>query len=177
MFLRHRNTVPLALRRELAPRIGQAFVRAAAVVWLVPILWMLVASMRPQSFGGPGMASLIPDVAPTLQNFVDAWEAAALPRYYLNTVLIVAGILADQLITSPLAGFAFARVAVPGKQVLFYLFLLQLMLDPVVLIVANLPMAAPIGLYATLAGVMAPYVASAFGTFLLRQKFAAVPRE
>ena len=177
MFLSRRNTVPLAMRRELAPRIGQAFVRAAAVVWLVPILWMLVASMRPQSFGGPGMASLIPDVAPTLQNFVDAWEAADFPRYYLNTVIIVAGILAVQLITITLAGFAFARLAFPGKQVLFYLFLLQLMLVPVVLIVPNLTMAARIGLYDTLAGVMAPYFASAFGTFLMRQTFAAIPRE
>ena len=177
MFLSRRNTVPLAMRRELAPRIGQAFVRAAAVVWLVPILWMLVASMRPQSFGGPGMASLIPDVAPTLQNFVDAWEAADFPRYYLNTVIIVAGILAVQLITITLAGFAFARLAFPGKQALFYLFLLQLMLVPVVLIVPNLTMAARIGLYDTLAGVMAPYFASAFGTFLMRQTFAAIPRE
>jgi len=177
MFLRHRNTVPLALRREIAPRIGQALVRLAALVWLVPILWMLVASLRPQSFGGPGMASLIPDVAPTLRNFVDAWEAADFPRYYLNSVIIVAGILAVQLVTITLAGYAFARLAFPGKQALFYLFLLQLMLVPVVLIVPNLTMVARIGLYDTLAGVMAPYFASAFGTFLMRQTFAAIPRE
>jgi sn-glycerol 3-phosphate transport system permease protein len=175
--LRRRSTLPLATRREIVPRIGYGLVLVAAVLWLVPILWMLVASVRPQSFGGPGMASLIPDTQPTSRNFIDAWEAADFPRYYLNSAIIVAGILAIQLVTITLAGYAFARLAFPGKQWLFYVFLLQLMLVPVVLIVPNLSMVARIGLYDTLVGVMAPYFASAFGTFLMRQTFASIPRE
>jgi len=174
---RRRSTLPLATRREIIPRIGYGLVLVAAVLWLVPILWMLVASVRSQSFGGPGMASLIPDAQPTSRNFIDAWEAADFPRYYLNSAIIVAGILAIQLVTITLAGYAFARLAFPGKQWLFYVFLLQLMLVPVVLIVPNLSMVARIGLYDTLVGVMAPYFASAFGTFLMRQTFASIPRE
>jgi sn-glycerol 3-phosphate transport system permease protein len=174
---RRRSTLPLATRREIVPRIGYGLVLVAAVLWLVPILWMLVASVRPQSFGGPGMASLIPDAQPTSRNFIVAWEAADFPRYYLNSAIIVAGILAVQLVTITLAGYAFARVAFPGRQWLFYVFLLQLMLVPVVLIVPNLSMVARIGLYDTLLGVMAPYFASAFGTFLMRQAFASIPRE
>ena len=174
---RRRSTLPLATRHEIVPRIGYGLVLVAAVLWLVPILWMLVASVRPQGFGGPGMASLIPDARPTSRNFIDAWEAADFPRYYLNSTIIVAGILAIQLVTITLAGYAFARLAFPGKQWLFYVFLLQLMLVPVVLIVPNLSMMARIGLYDTLAGVMAPYFASAFGTFLMRQTFASIPRE
>jgi len=174
---RRRSTLPLATRHEIVPRIGYGLVLVAAVLWLVPILWMLVASVRPQSFGGPGMASLIPDAQPTSRNFIDAWEAADFPRYYLNSAIIVAGILAIQLVTITLAGYAFARLAFPGKQWLFYVFLLQLMLVPVVLIVPNLSMVARLGLYDTLAGVMAPYFASAFGTFLMRQTFASIPRE
>jgi sn-glycerol 3-phosphate transport system permease protein len=99
------------------------------------------------------MASLIPDAQPTSRNFIDAWEAADFPRYYLNSAIIVIGILAVQLITITLAGYAFARVAFPGRQWLFYVFLLQLMLVPVVLIVPNLSMVARIGLYDTLVGV------------------------
>ena len=174
---RRRSTLPLATRREIVPRIGYGLVLVAAALWLVPILWMLVASVRPQSFGGPGMASLIPDAQPTFRNFIDAWEAADFPRYYLNSAIIVAGILAIQLATITLAGYAFARLAFPGKQWLFYVFLLQLMLVPVVLIVPNLSMVARLGLYDTLVGVMAPYFASAFGTFLMRQTFASIPRE
>ena len=174
---RRRSTLPLATRREIVPRIGYGLVLVAAALWLVPILWMLVASVRPQSFGGPGMASLIPDAQPTSRNFIEAWEAADFPRYYLNSAIIVAGILAIQLATITLAGYAFARLAFPGKQWLFYVFLLQLMLVPVVLIVPNLSMVARLGLYDTLVGVMAPYFASAFGTFLMRQTFASIPRE
>lgn len=174
---RRNNVAPLATRGELTPKLGHVIICAGAALWLVPFLWMLVASVRPQAFGGPGMASLVPDAAPTLQNFAEAWASADFPRYYLNTVFLTGGILAVQLITITLAGFAFARLAFPGKQALFYLFLLQLMLVPVVLIVPNLTMVARLGLYDTLVGVMAPYFASAFGTFLMRQSFEAIPRE
>jgi sn-glycerol 3-phosphate transport system permease protein len=171
------SEVPLATRREVVPKLGYLVVVAGAVLWLVPFLWMLVASVRPQAFGGPGMASLIPDADPTLRNFAEAWQAADFPLHYLNTIIITFGILAVQLVTITLAGYAFARQRFPGKQALFYLFLLQLMLVPVVLIVPNLTMVARLGLYDTLLGVMAPYFASAFGTFLMRQTFQAIPGE
>lgn len=168
---------PLATRHEMAPKLGFLLVVGGAMLWLVPFLWMFVASVRPQAFGGPGMASILPDAAPTMANFAEAWASADFPRYYLNTAIIAFGVLAVQLITISLAGYAFARLTFPGKQALFYLFLLQLMLVPVVLIVPNLAMVARLGLYDTLLGVMAPYFASAFGTFLMRQTFEAIPRE
>lgn len=174
---RRRSEVPLATRHELTPKLGYLVAVTGALLWLVPFLWMLVASVRPHAFGGPGMASLLPDAAPTLANFAEAWASADFPLYYLNTAIIAFGILAVQLVTITLAGYAFARLAFPGKQILFYLFLLQLMLVPVVLIVPNLAMVARLGLYDTLLGVMAPYFASAFGTFLMRQAFEAIPRE
>ena len=138
---------------------------------------MLVAAFRPDAFGSSGMASLIPDYVPTLNNFAEAWAAADFPRYTLNTAIIAFGILAVQLVTITFAGYAFARLEFPGKKTLFYVFLMQLMLVPVVLIVPNLQMVARLGLYDTLMGVMAPYFASAFGTFLMRQAFLAIPRE
>jgi sn-glycerol 3-phosphate transport system permease protein len=174
---RRHNAAPLATRREIAPKLAYLIVVVGAMLWLVPFLWMLVASVRPQAFGGPGLASLLPDANPTLNNFMEAWAAADFPLYYLNTAIISFGILGVQLVTISLAGYAFARLEFPGKQVVFYLFLLQLMLVPVALIVPNLAMVARLGLYDTLLGVMAPYFASAFGTFLMRQSFRAIPRE
>ena len=76
-----------------------------------------------------------------------------------------------------LAGFAFARLSFAGKTLIFYLFLMQLMLVPVLLIVPNLTLVAKLGLYDTLTGVMLPFFASAFGTFLMRQAFEAIPTE
>jgi sn-glycerol 3-phosphate transport system permease protein len=168
---------PLATRHEFLPKLGFALVLLFEALWFVPFLWMLVASVRASTYGGAAMASLIPDRSPTLANFAEALAAADFPRYALNTAIIAFGILAVQLVTITLAGYAFARLVFPGRRIVFYLFLLQLMLAPIVLIVPNLANIARLGLYDTLLGVMAPYFASAFGTFLMRQAFLAIPRE
>lgn len=165
------------IEREITPRIGYALVLALVAAWATPFLWMLVAAFRPDRFGGSGMASLVPDYAPTLANFVEAWESTDFALYYVNTIVICGGILAVQIVTITLAGYAFARVAFPGRAAFFYLFLIQLMLAPIVLLVPNLRTIAQLGLYDTLLGVMAPYFASAFGTFLMRQAFRTIPRE
>jgi sn-glycerol 3-phosphate transport system permease protein len=169
---------PAALRTgELAPHLGYALVLAIVLAWAVPFIWMLVAAFRPERFGGSGMASLIPDYLPTLANFREAWESADFIRYGLNTVVICGGILAVQIVTMSLAAFAFARMRFPGRDAFFYLFLTQMMLVPIVLLVPNLRTVAQLGLYDTLLGVMAPYFATAFGTFLMRQAFRSIPRE
>jgi len=158
-------------------RPGRVLVALVAFAWATPLLWMLVAAFRPERAAGAGMASLVPDYIPSLANFLEAWESADFALYYLNTIIICAGILAVQLVTISLAGYAFARLRFPGRTLFFYLFLIQLMLAPIVLLVPNLRTVAQLGLYDTLPGVMAPYFASAFGTFLMRQSFRTIPRE
>jgi sn-glycerol 3-phosphate transport system permease protein len=158
-------------------RPSRLLVALIAFAWATPFIWMLVAAFRPGRVGGADMASLLPDFAPTLANFAEAWESADFALYYLNTAIICAGILVVQLVTISLAGYAFARLEFPGRTLFFYLFLIQLMLAPIVLLVPNLRTVAQLGLYDTLPGVMAPYFASAFGTFLMRQSFRTIPRE
>ncbi|GJD53385.1 Diacetylchitobiose uptake system permease protein NgcG [Methylobacterium crusticola] len=161
--------------QEVAPRLGRALVAGLALVWALPFWWMLVAAFRHPD-AGPA-ASLLPPLAPTLANFAEAWASADFPLYFLNTVLLCGGILAVQLVTASLAGYAFARLDFPGRSLVFGLFLVQLMLVPAVLLVPNLKTVAALGLYDTLPGVMAPYWATAFGTFLMRQAFREVPRD
>ena len=79
------------------------------------------------------MASLMPDYVPTLANFGEAWETGDFIRYGINTIVICGGILAVQIVTISLAAYAFARMRFPGRELLFYVFLLQMMLVPVVL--------------------------------------------
>jgi sn-glycerol 3-phosphate transport system permease protein len=73
------------------------------------------------------------------------------------------------------AGYAFARLHFPGRDLPFSAFLLQLLLIPPLLIVPNLATLVSLHLYDTLLGIMAPYFASAFGVFLMRQTFRAIP--
>jgi len=150
---------------------------ALALLWAIPFAWMAVASLRPGDAGAMDIASLFPSGPFSLANFTEAWQSGHFPLWYLNTVLLCGGILAVQCVTISLAGYAFARLRFPGRDLLFYGFLLQLMLVPPILIVPNMQTLVALRLYDTLAGVAAPYCASAFGVFLMRQTFRTIPRE
>jgi len=155
------------------PSLETASAWLLAAVWVAPLLYAAWAAFHP-----PEYATRLELLAPlTLQNFAEAWQQAPFGRYFLNTFLLVTGILAGQFLVCTLAGFAFARFPVPGREVLFMLVLLQLFVFPEVLIVENYRIASGLGLVDTITGMGLPYVASAFGIFLLRQTFKTVPRE
>lgn len=148
---------------------------AAGLLWAVPFLWMAVASVRP---GYPDdIGSLLPRPPLSFDNYREAWQAAHFPLWYANTLAMCLGILAVQCVTVTLAGYAFARLRFRFSEPVFTLFLLQLLLVPPLLIVPNLQALVALGLYDTLAGVAAPYLASAFGVFLMRQTFRQLPRD
>lgn len=98
-------------------------------------------------------------------------------RYFLNTFALVTLILIGQFTLCTLAGFAFAQMSFRGRDIVFVLVLLQLFILPEVLIVENYRVAASLGLVDTLIGIGAPYMASAFGIFLMRQTFKSVPKD
>ena len=155
--------------------VGLILASAAALVWAVPFLWMAVASLRP---GVPAdIASLTPAGPFGFANFSEAWQSGSFPLWYLNTVLMCGGILVVQLVTVSMAGYAFARLRFRGRDLLFTAFLLQLLLIPPLLIVPNLATLVSLHLYDRLPGIMMPYFASAFGVFLMRQTFRAIPRD
>lgn len=143
------------------------------LVWVAPLLYAVWAAIHPT-----GYAARVDLLAPlTLENFAAAWEAAPFARYFLNTFLLVTMILAAQFVLCTLAAFAFARGDFPGASVLFALVLVQLMIMPDVLIVENYRTMRNLGLVDTILAIGLPYMASAFGIFLLRQAFRQVPKE
>jgi sn-glycerol 3-phosphate transport system permease protein len=142
-------------------------------LWVLPLLYAFWSAFHPAEF-----STRLSLFAPlTLQNFASAWQAAPFARYFANTVLLVTMILAAQLVLVTLAAYAFARFAFPGRDVLFALVLVQLMIMPDVLIVENYRTMTFLGLKDTILAIGLPYMASAFGIFLLRQTFKTVPRE
>ena len=158
-----------------AIRVGLVLTAAAAMLWVVPFAWMLVASLRPGF--APDIASLTPPPPYVTENYVEAWESGRFLLWYLNTAIVCLGILAVQCVTVSLAGYAFARLRFKGQGLVFALFLLQLLLPPPLLLVPNLTTLVQLHLYDTLPGIMAPYCASAFGVFLMRQTFRQLPRD
>ncbi|NTS33406.1 carbohydrate ABC transporter permease [Phyllobacterium sp. BT25] len=144
-----------------------------ALIWIAPLLFAVWASLMPSGHALDFSGS----VAPTLDNYQNAWNAAPWGLYFRNTLLLVSFTLVGQLILCTLAGYAFARFEFIGRELVFMLVLLQLFILPEVLIVENYAMISRLSLFDTIAGMGLPYVASAFGIFLLRQAFKSVPVE
>jgi len=149
---------------------------AAAVLMVVPLVWITVTAFKEKN----EVFALVPQwlpAHPTLANFASVLDAMPFWRYYWNTIVVAFGILAVQLVTITLAAYAFARMRFPGQDALFVLLLVQLMIAPQATVVQNYVTIVNLGLLDTRLAIMAPYLASAFGTFLLRQTFRAIPKE
>lgn len=144
-----------------------------ALVWISPLLYAVWAAIHPSEFA----TKLVLTAPLTMDNFRAAWEAAPFARYFLNTTLLVTTILCMQLVLCTLAAYAFARFEFFGKNVLFSLVLVQLMVMPEILLVRNYQTLTHLGLVDTLFGIGLPYFASAFAIFLLRQTFKTIPKE
>jgi sn-glycerol 3-phosphate transport system permease protein len=144
-----------------------------AALWILPLVYALWASTHPSAYS----AHFVLNAPLTLENFITAWHAAPFARYFLNTFLLVTMILTAQLILCTLAAYAFARFEFYGREIAFYLVLLQLMIMPDVLIVENYRTMTSMNIIDTIPAIGLPYMASAFGIFLLRQTFKTVPRE
>jgi sn-glycerol 3-phosphate transport system permease protein len=142
-------------------------------LWILPLLYAVWTAFHPSEF-----STRFELLAPlTLANFRRAWEAAPFARYFLNSFALVTMVLGCQLVLCTLAAYAFARYEFPGKDIAFVLVLLQLMIMPDVLIVENYRTMARLGVLDSVPAIALPYVASAFGIFLLRQTFKTVPKE
>jgi len=137
-------------------------------------MFLLLATLTPSSEFSQGRYWSFP---PSLENFALAWRSATFVVYYRNTILYTVGLLGVQLVTVTLAGYALARLPFRGRQGIFYFVFLQLFLPPVVLILPNFLTLRALGLADSLTGLALPYVASAYGIFLLRQGFRSIPKE
>jgi sn-glycerol 3-phosphate transport system permease protein len=142
------------------------------ILWMLPLLYAVWTAFHPAAF-----ATHFDPLAPlTLANIKAAWQAAPFSRYLLNTVMLVTLILAAQFVLCTLAAFAFARLTFPGRDLLFAIVLLQLMVMPDVLLVENYRTVVQLHAADTILAIALPYLGSAFGIFLLRQTFLTVPQ-
>lgn len=150
------------------------FMIICSLMVLLPLIWLITTSFKTKAelFAAP--YSLFPK-SMRLDNFFIAWEYAPFAKYYINTIVTTFGLLGIQLFTVTFAAYAFGRLEFPGKNLLFILFLTQLMITPQSTIFPNYLLISKIHLLDTRIGIMMPYIASAMGTFLLRQAFMAVP--
>ena len=143
------------------------------LLWLMPVVFAFWSAFHPAEF-----STSFELFAPlTTENFTRAWSYAPFPRYLMNTFILVTLILGVQFILCTLAAYGFARFDFFGREIIFALVLLQLMIMPEVLLVENYRTISNMGLLDTIPAIGLPYMASAFGIFLLRQSFKTIPKE
>ena len=112
-----------------------------------------------------------------LDNFRKAMAVAPFGRYYINTIIVVVMILSVQIITISLAAYAFARLKFRGRDIIFIFFLVQLLIPPQSIVVPNYHTISSLKLLNTKLAIGLVYFASAYGVFLMRQAFKAIPKE
>lgn len=147
-----------------------------ALLTVAPFLWMVLTSFKPFSeiFAYP------PTWWPgewTFENYVSAFAAAPFERFYLNSLFVALTVTLGQLVTCSLAAYAFARLEFRGRDVLFYIFLGTMMIPVHVTMIPSFMILHELGWINSYAALIVPGLASAFGTFLLRQFFLTIPRE
>jgi len=143
---------------------------------IVPFLWMLSTSLKDQTqlFAWP--PTWIPN--PVMwKNYSEVLGKVKFLALGFNTIQISLAITTGQLITSSLAGYAFARMRFPGKNILFVLSLMTMMIPFQITMIPNFIIMRQLHLVDTLLGVILPQLANPFGIFLMRQFFLSFPSE
>lgn len=150
---------------------------ALAVLTIGPFLWLLVTALKG---GGENIFAYPPSLwpsQPTLDNFRQVWEAVPFGRYFFNSVLVAGVSVALNLILASLAAFALARMRFKGRDGLFVAILATMMIPLPVILIPLFVLSQRLGLLNSYAGLILPTAVSAFGIFLMRQAFLAIPRE
>ncbi|GAC1650781.1 MAG: carbohydrate ABC transporter permease [Herpetosiphon sp.] len=147
-----------------------------AIIMVMPFIWMLSTSLKPQSAALRIPPQWIP-THPLWRNYPDVLANMRFARYFGNSMIVAVGRVTGQLITCSMAAFAFARLRFPGREKVFALYLAALMVPFQVYMIPDFILMKYLGWLNSYQALILPGVFSAFGIFLLRQSFMQVPRE
>lgn len=174
----HKKIVNNAERRNRAFNVVAYTFLALWAVWvLFPFYWMLITSLKTQAgYNGEFIPQFIP-TNPTLENYVTAFTAVPLTKFFLNTLIFMVVTTAAMLIVTVLAAFAFSRLEFRGKNLAFTLFLALMMIPGELVVITNYVTATNLDLRNTFTGLILPSVASVFYIYLLKENFAQIPDE
>ena len=164
------------LRRIAAERGLDLLMVALGLVVLFPLLYALGTSLKTAAEVNQYPPTFWPRIV-DFRNYPDALRVAPIARFLLNSLIQSGVVTLGQMVTAALAAFAFSYLEFPGRQALFFLFLATLMIPAEVTLIPNYLTVRSLGWLNTYPALVAPFLATAFGTFLLRQFFLTIPRE
>lgn len=145
-------------------------------IMLAPLIWAFIVSLMRQGEVNAFPPPLWPS-QPQWHNFVEVAHAVPVFRYLANSFLVSSGVTLGQIITASLAGYAFSFFKFKGQGLLFALFMSTMMVPWEVTMIPNFLLIRNARLTDHYVALMLPFLATAFGTFLLRQFFLTIPRD
>lgn len=166
-------------RRERATvTLRLVLLSLGAVVMVVPFVYMLATSLKPNSLALEVPPDFIPN-DPTTANYRDAWNSNHFGRYFLNSLGVAVATTVLSVLLSAMMAYAFSRLRFPGRRLLFGLLLIGLMVPTMMLIVPQFLLAKQLSLLDSYLGLVVFYVGGtlALNTFLLRSFFQDIPAE
>ncbi len=148
-----------------------------SITMLVPFLWMFLTAFKTVSETTQVDPFVIVPKVWQVENFGNVIKAMDFVRLYANTIMMIALRIVCAIITSTLSGYAFARLEFKGKNIMFALVLLQMMIPVQIFIIPQYVMVSNLHMTNSVFGLVFPGAVSAFGTFLMRQAYMQLPKD
>ena len=180
--MEHNNTYAATLRAaQLRRRAGKAvtyiFLTLWAILVLFPFYWMLLSSVKSYGAYASEYVPAFFTLSPTIENYIHAFTAVPLARYFVNTLIFTLVTTALMLLITVLSAFAFSRLQFKGKDLVFTLFLALMMIPSELVVITNFVTITKMDLRNSFAGLILPSVASVFYIYLLKENFSQIPDE
>ena len=164
------------LQRPYERWLAYAFLLVTGLIMAFPFIYMLMSSLKSSSEVVQVPPRLFPENL-QIGNYLEVISIVPLGTQLLNTVIVTGGVVLGWVITSVLAGYAFARLEFPGRDTLFFLYLGTLMVPFAVIIVPMFKIMVAFSWVNRLTALIIPWIFTAYGTFLLRQFFMGIPKD
>ena len=166
-----------AIRRKILKAVTYFLLTLWAIAVLFPFYWMILTSVKSYGAYNSEWVPQLYTLAPTLENYTEAFTAVPLGGYFVNTILFTLGTTAAMLAVTVLAAFAFSRLQFRGKDLVFTGFLALMMIPTELVVITNFVTITNWDMRNTFMGLILPSVTSVFYIYLLKENFAQIPDE
>ena len=160
------------LRKQALNTVIYSFLTIWAIMVLFPFYWMLLTSFKSYSAYNSEWIPQLYTLAPTLQNYRDAFTAVPLGGYFTNTIIFTLATTAMMLIVTVLAAFGFSRLNFKGKDLAFTMFLALMMIPTELVVITNYVTITNADMRNTFLGLILPSITSVFYIYLLKENFS-----
>jgi len=158
------------------PRWLYAVMAVGLVLVVIPFLWMVISSLKPEAEVRAVPPTWWPETV-TTENYEQLFTRLDFPTFFMNSTIVAVTVAAGIMVFCSMLGYALAKLSFPGKRVVFALVLGTLMIPGVVTFIPLFVLTTNLGLANSLPGMILPFLAGPFGVFLMRQYILALPDE